>query len=379
MKKGKHLVSLILAAAMAAGLTACGGQTAPQTTAAASEGTKQAEAAAPAESQEKEEASAGKAEVTLSLNHVGATTHPYQYGSERFAELVSEKTGGRIAVEVYPASQIASGAKAIEFVQMGTLDIALESTMAAENFIPEIGVLNLPFLFENADQAFSVLDGDVGNELSAAADAKGSKILCWMYNGFRDISNSVKPITAPEDLKGLKIRVPESQVFLKTFETLGGVPTPMAISEVFTAMQLKTVDGQENPSAIFVNNKYNEVNDYYSVTHHISSLFFPSAISLPAASSALRPVRFVFSFFRTSSEVSKYPFITAPPAIHPVVRGNPLRCQSRPRSPSMSSLINIIQKQTNRKPQDIQIVRSSNREVMKLPSAAPIPKTRITP
>ena len=81
MKKGKHLVSLILAAAMAAGLTACGGQTAPQTTAAASEGTKQAEAAAPAESQEKEEASAGKAEVTLSLNHVGATTHPYQYGS----------------------------------------------------------------------------------------------------------------------------------------------------------------------------------------------------------------------------------------------------------------------------------------------------------
>ena len=141
--------------------------------------------------------------------------------------------------------------------------------MSAENFVPEIGVLNLPFLFENADQAFTVLDGDVGDELRAAAEAKGFKILCWMYNGFRDISNSVKPITGPEDLKGLKIRVPESQVFLKTFETLGAVPTPMAVSEVFTAMQLKTVDGQENPSAIFVNNKYNEVNDYYSVTHHI--------------------------------------------------------------------------------------------------------------
>lgn len=269
MKKGKHLVSLILAAAMAAGLSACGGQTAQQSTAAATEGTKQASEAAPAESQEKETAPAGKAEVTLSLNHVGATTHPYQYGSERFAELVSEKIGGRIAVEVYPASQIASGAKSIEFVQMGTLDIALESTMSAENFVPEIGVLNLPFLFENADQAFTVLDGDVGDELRAAAEAKGFKILCWMYNGFRDISNSVKPITGPEDLKGLKIRVPESQVFLKTFETLGAVPTPMAVSEVFTAMQLKTVDGQENPSAIFVNNKYNEVNDYYSVTHHI--------------------------------------------------------------------------------------------------------------
>lgn len=269
MKKGKHLVSTLLAGAMIICLTACGGGT-TQTTAAPSGDTKQqGEGVTQSSDQEKGDVPAGNAEVTLSLNHVGATTHPYQYGSERFAELVSEKTGGRIAVEVYPASQIASGAKAIEFVQMGTLDIALESTMAAENFIPEIGVLNLPFLFEDAEQAFSVLDGEVGQELQAAAEAKGFKILCWMYNGFRDISTSVKPITGPEDLKGLKIRVPESQVFLKTFEAMGAVPTPMAVSEVFTAMQLKTVDGQENPTAVFVNNKYNEVNDYYSVTHHI--------------------------------------------------------------------------------------------------------------
>ena len=141
--------------------------------------------------------------------------------------------------------------------------------MSTENFIPETGVLNLPFLFENEEQAFAVLDGDCGHELEAAAEAKGFKILCWMDNGFRDISNSVKPITGPKDLKGLKIRVPESQVFIKTFETLGAIPTPMAVSEVFTAMQLKTVDGQENPTSIFINSKYNEVNSYYSVTHHI--------------------------------------------------------------------------------------------------------------
>ncbi len=261
MKKQRKLAGTFFAMLMAVSLTACGGgQSSTPTTAGTAE-TAETDA-------EKKEASAD-AEITLSLNHVGATTHPYQMGSEKFAELVAEKTGGVIAVEVYPASQIASGAKAVEFVQMGTLDIALESTMSAENFIPEIGVLNLPFLFANEEEAFAALDGDVGKELEAAAETKGFKILCWMYNGFRDISNSVRPITAPEDLKGLKIRVPESQVFLKTFETLGAVPTPMAISEVFTAMQLKTVDGQENPSAVFINNKYNEVNGYYSVTHHI--------------------------------------------------------------------------------------------------------------
>lgn len=210
-----------------------------------------------------------ESKTVLSLNHVGATTHPYQQGSERFAELVLEKTNGTIGVEVYPASQIASGAKAVEFVQMGTLDIALESTMSLENFVPEVGVLNLPFVFSNSDEAFKVLDGNVGKKLESIAEQKGFKILCWMYNGFRDISNSVRPITKPEDLEGLKLRVPESKVYVQTFQTLGAVPTPMAISEVFTAMQLKTVDGQENPSAIFVDNKYNEVNKYYSITHHI--------------------------------------------------------------------------------------------------------------
>ena len=208
-------------------------------------------------------------EITLGVNHVGATTHPYQYGMAKLAQLLNEYSDGTMGLTVYPASQIASGAKAIEFVQMGTLDMCLESTMSLENFVPEDGVLNMPFIFSTKAQAYGVLDGPVGDELKANAEAKGFKILCWMDNGFRDISNSVRPITMPEDLKGIKIRTPESSVFVDTFTELGATSTAMAVSEVFSAMQLGTVDGQENASSTFVNNKYYEVNKYYSVTHHI--------------------------------------------------------------------------------------------------------------
>ena len=208
-------------------------------------------------------------EFTLGLNHVGATTHPYQYGCAAFAKLVHQYTDGKIGITVYPASQIASGAKAIEFVQMGTLDMCLDSTMALENFVPEDGVLNLPFLFTTKKEVYSVLDGPIGDELKKNAENYGFKILCWMDNGFRDISNKVRPFTKPDDLKGVKLRTPESPVFIDTFTQLGAIPTAMALSEVFSSMQLGIVDGQENPSANFVNQKFYEVNKYYTVSHHI--------------------------------------------------------------------------------------------------------------
>jgi tripartite ATP-independent transporter DctP family solute receptor len=207
--------------------------------------------------------------VNLSLNHVGATDHFYHDGSLRFAELVKEATKGAVTIDVFPASQIASGAKAIEFVQMGTLDMALESTMALENFVPEIGVLNLPFVFKTKEDAFRILDGNIGKEIEQAAEARGFKIIGWWDNGFRAISNSNRPVKRPGDIKGLKIRVPESKVFIDTFQTLGAVPTAMAVSEVFSALQLHTVDGQENTVANYINNKYAEVNKFLSDSRHI--------------------------------------------------------------------------------------------------------------
>jgi tripartite ATP-independent transporter DctP family solute receptor len=204
--------------------------------------------------------------VTLAIGHPSGTGHPYQASAEKMKELLVK---ANIHLEIYPAAQIAGGAKAVEFVQTGTLDIAIENTMALSNFVPEIDVLNMPFLFNNREEAFRVLDGKIGKQLEAFCETKGFKILAWWENGFRHMSNSKKPITQPGDLKGLIMRVPESEIFITTFETLGALPIAMAFSELFTALQLHTVDGQENPYANFINSKLYEVNKFFSVTNHI--------------------------------------------------------------------------------------------------------------
>lgn len=217
--------------------------------------------------------------VNLALNHVGAPDHPYQAGSLKLAELVKQYSDGSITIDVFPASQIASGAKAIEFVQAGTLDIAVESTMAFSNFVTEIGVLDLPFLFSTKQQAFKVIDGELGRTLESIAEKKGFKVLGWWDNGYRSITSTRGPIASPSDLAGLKIRTPESKVFLTTFQTLGAIPTPMAVSEVFSALQLGTVDAAENSDSNNIKNKTIEVCPYYSITKHIYT-FEPVIMSL---------------------------------------------------------------------------------------------------
>lgn len=221
----------------------------------------------------------GTKAVNLSLNHVGATDHPYQAGAVRFAELVEEYTDGIVTVDVFPASQIASGSKAIEYVQAGTLDIAVESTMAFSNFVSEVGVLDLPFMFSDKKEAFKIIDGPAGDKIEEIAESKGFKILGWWDNGFRSITSTKGNIAKPADLAGLKIRTPESKVFLTTFETLGAIPTPMAVSEVFSALQLGTVDAAENSDSNNIKNKFTEVCPSYSVTKHIYT-FEPVIMSM---------------------------------------------------------------------------------------------------
>ncbi len=252
---------MALTALTALSLAACGSSGSTATTTAASDGTQAAETKAEAET-------SGES-IVLTLNHDGAVDHPYNYGCEKFAELVSEKTGGAITVEVYPSSQIASGTKAVEFVQMQTLDMDLAATTSLINFAPIIGTLDMPFLFDNKDEVFKILDGPIGDEFEAAAENSGIKILSWFDNGFKNVSNSVHPIAGIDDYKGLKIRTSESEVYLKLYEALGAVPTAMAVGEVYTAIQTGVVDGQDNTTANFVKNKYAEVQKYFSVTNHI--------------------------------------------------------------------------------------------------------------
>ena len=206
--------------------------------------------------------------VTLKLGHTGVVSHYYQEGSEEFARLVNEKTNGVVTVEVYPSDQLGNQRSSVEGAQIGTQDLVLTSSMILANFDESIGVYDLPFLFPDRETAFKAMDGEVAKEIEANFEAKGLIFLGWWENGFRHITNAKKPIEKPEDLKGLKIRVPESAVYIDTFTALGASATPISMGELFSALQLKTVDGQENPAGHVMTQKFYEVQDYISLTGH---------------------------------------------------------------------------------------------------------------
>lgn len=206
--------------------------------------------------------------IVIKVGHTGAPDHYYQDGLLKFAELVDKKTNGRVEIQVYPSDQLGGQRQELEGCMVGTHDMVLVSTMIISNFDKSAGVFDLPFIFSSRDHAFKVLDGEIGKEVSKQLEESGVKVLAYWENGFRHITNSKVAIKKPEDLKGLKIRVPESPVYIDTFTTLGAAATPMAFGEVFSALQLGTVDGQENPAAHVIHNAFYEVQKYLSLTRH---------------------------------------------------------------------------------------------------------------
>jgi len=159
----------------------------------------------------------------------------------------------------------------VEGLQLGTIDLVVTSTGPLGGFVPRMFVVDLPFLFRDRAHAYQVLDGPIGRELLNAFSAKGMKGLAFWENGFRQITNSVRPIEKPEDLKGIKIRTMENKVHLSAFRAFGASPTPMAWSEVYTALQQKTIDAQENPIAIIYFQKISEVQKHLALTGHFYS------------------------------------------------------------------------------------------------------------
>lgn len=203
------------------------------------------------------------------LGHVGPPTHPYQLGALKFAELVKQGTQGKIVIDVFPSSQLGNERDLIEGLQIGTVDFVLSSTGPMAAFDPKFGVLDLPFIFRDLNHAYAVLDGAVGKELFDSLKKKGITGLAWFENGFRQVTNSRLPIEKPEDLKGLKIRTMENPIHVAFFKELGVDPTPMAFGEVFSALEQKVVDGQENPVAAVLTAKFYEVQKYLAMTGHV--------------------------------------------------------------------------------------------------------------
>jgi len=205
--------------------------------------------------------------TVIKLGHIAESTNPYGMGADKFAEIVKQKSKGDIEVKVFPSSQLGSQKELIEGLIYGTVDMTLTGTAELGTFQPQMALFDMPFLFKDRAHAYRSLDS-VGMELAKPLEAKGIKLLGYMENGIRHMTNNTRPIKTPADMKGMKVRVMNNKVYVEMMKSLGASPTPMALSELYSAMQSGVVDGQENPSAHIFTKRFFEVQKYASLTGH---------------------------------------------------------------------------------------------------------------
>jgi len=205
----------------------------------------------------------------VKIGHVAPPFHGQHVGLQYFAQYLAEHSNGRWQCKIFPSGQLGGERSLAEQVQTGTLPMAVITTAVLANFVPEIGVVDLPFLFPDLQTAHAVLDGPIRKKLFAYFPAKGFVALTFMENEFRDLTNSKHPIHTPADLKGLKIRTMESPIFIDTFKALGAEPVPMPFPEVYSALEQGVIDGQDNPLFVSILVKFPEVNHFITKSQHV--------------------------------------------------------------------------------------------------------------
>jgi TRAP-type transport system periplasmic protein len=208
-------------------------------------------------------------ERAVKVSYVTAEDSPYGKGVARFAELVAKKLPGKLKVTGYSDGRLGAEVPSIAAAQGGTLEVALVSTAAVGGTVKDFAIFDLPFLFADEREAYAVLDGAVGQQLLGKLSDKGLVGLCYWEVGFRQTTNSKRPVAKLEDFAGLKIRTIQNSVFVDVFNTLGANATPMAFTEVFGALESKALDGQETPYNVIHTSKFYEVQKYVSATKHI--------------------------------------------------------------------------------------------------------------
>jgi tripartite ATP-independent transporter DctP family solute receptor len=213
----------------------------------------------------------GGESVTIRLGVGDPATSSVGVAAQHFADAVAEQSDGRIDVQVFPDGTLFGGDQnaAVNQVQNGTIDATILSTSVYASFEPRMNAISLPYLFEDADQYVEYLEGDPGQTLLDSLDKVNTEGLGLMTRTFRQMTNSQRPIEEPADLQGLKVRVPNNELWVDFFGALGANPTPMDFTEVYTALQLGVIDGQENPVEVPLANKFYEVQQYLSLTNHI--------------------------------------------------------------------------------------------------------------
>ena len=221
-----------------------------------------------------------QAQTVLKIGYATSPTSHYGVGTTVFCEEIQKGTDGRYTCQQFASGALGGEREMIESVQLGTLDLVNTSTGPLGNFVPEVKIVDIPFLFRDYDHARKVMDGAVGQDLLNKMQQKGLVGLAWTENGFRHMTNNVRPIVQASDAKGLKMRTMENKVHMDGYKTFGILPTPMAFPELFTALQQGTVDGQENPIPVILAAKFAQVQKHLSLTNHVYS---PAVIILSPA------------------------------------------------------------------------------------------------
>ena len=195
-------------------------------------------------------------------------SHPQTIGARKFAELVDKKSSGRIKITVFSAAMLGSDQQMQSALRAGTQEFTVPSTATLANLVKEFGVIGLPFSFANEKQADAVLDGPFGQSLLARLPEKGLVGLAFWENGFRNFTNSKRPIVKAEDLAGLKVRTMQNNLYIDMFQGLGANAVPLPVNELYTALETKAVDAQENPFTVVQAQKFYDVQKYLSTTGH---------------------------------------------------------------------------------------------------------------
>lgn len=208
------------------------------------------------------------AATDIKLAHVVNENDAFHVCALKFKEVVEAESGGELTVSIYPNAQLGDERNLLESMRMGVVDSAIITGGPIMNFMPKFGVFDLPFLFSTPEQAYRVLDGETGKKMLEEMAQHGWKGLAYGERGFRNLTNSKHPVSTPEDMKGLKIRLMQNPVYVDSFRALGANAVPMAWTEALTALQQGAIDGQENPLNVIVSFNLFESQKYLAITRH---------------------------------------------------------------------------------------------------------------
>lgn len=208
------------------------------------------------------------AQTKLRFAHTLSPADTHHQAALHFADLVKARSSGQVQIEVHPAGALGNDPGILQNLRTGVLEMGLTGNPFFTSFAPKLNALDLPYLFDDYAHVYRVVDGPTGGKLLADLEANQLKGLAFWEIGFRSLTNSVRPVRTPEDIKGLKIRTTPNPAHVSAFRALGAIPTPMPFPEVYLALQTKAVDGQENPVNLIFANKFHEVQKHMTLTRH---------------------------------------------------------------------------------------------------------------